>query len=482
MSQPEWMPTRYTEPLSEDYPSDADVLIPFIEMAWTTPEKKDSFTLHQWQADLLRRVLERYPDNHPDPELAGKLRYRQVVVSMGRQQGKSVIGAIMGLYGLLLHDPGPMVVGIASTREQANIIYQRTMLVINSNPALKKRFLRTTETRGIVTKDGRGKYELKAAKSAALQGIPVSLCLFDELHISKQDMWSAMILGTSQRENGMVFGITTAGDEDSGLLKDLYATGARAVEGEPGLERFGFFVWEAPAGASVTDPEAIKAANPSVAEGVMSLSTVLTDIASIPEVDARRYRLNQFVASSAAQWIPVSLWNTCAHTEGNPEGRMIFAVDRSHGWEYATITAAVKKEDFIYTEVVATLIKPTKDQLLHICLDLAKLNPIAYVAESYMLADLMRDLTKHGLEAYSLSTMEVCQASSTAYALAAQERLRHNTDPIVQMQVSHGIRKQKSEQWRISRASTAHDIDALMATVMGVYMASRETDIGPQLF
>ena len=477
-----WLPTFYTPPLSDDFVTDGDNLIAFAELAWTTPEVEEGFQLDEWQKWLLRHVLERYPDDHPDPDLAGRLRYRQVVVSVGRQNGKSVIGAILGLYGLLLHDPGPTVIGIASSVDQAQIVYRRTLLVINSNPALKKRFARTTETRGIQTTDGRGTYQLKAAKDSALQGIPVSLCLFDELHISKPEMWSAMVLGTAQRENGMVFGITTAGDEDSALLKDLYSTGKKAIEGQDGLERFGFFCWEAPAGSSVTDPEAIKAANPSVSEGRMKLSTVLSDIASIPEVDARRYRLNQFVASSADQWLPVSMWNQCGHDKGNPEGRCVFSIDRTPSWDYATITAAVKSEDHIYTEVVASLIKPTKDSLLALCLQLAQSNPIAFTGEAYMLADLMRDLQDRGLRAFSLSSTEVCQASSTTYALAAQGRLRHNNDAIVNTQVPHGIRKNKGELWRVSRADSTHDIDALMASIMGIYLASREIEMGPQLF
>ena len=477
-----WYPTLYTPPLSEEFPTDGDTLIPFVEMAWTTPEQKEGFKLLEWQKWLLRHVLERYPDDYPDTELAGKLRYRQVVVSVGRQNGKSVIGAILGLYGLLLHDPGPTVIGIASSVDQAQIIYRRTLLVINSHAALKKRFAKTTETRGIATSDGRGVYQLKAAKDSALQGIPVSLCLFDELHISKPEMWSAMVLGTSQRENGMVFGITTAGDEDSALLKDLYETGKRAVQGQEGLERFGFFLWEAPAGSDIKDPDAINAANPTVAEGHLSIKTVLSDIESIPEVDARRYRLNQFVASRADTWIPVSMWNACATTQRMPEGRCVFAIDRTPGWEYASITAAVKTEDSIYTEVVASLIKPTKDSLLQVCLELAKLNPVCFVAEGFMLKDLISDLQDRGLRAKALSTTEVCQASSTAYALAAQQRLKHHNDQIVNVQVPHGIRRQKGEAWRISRVDSTQDIDALMATVMGIYEASREEDLGPQMF
>ena len=477
-----WAPTTYTQPLSDDFVSDGPTLAQFANLAWTTPEQETGFTLHEWQEALLNHVLERYPDDWHDKELAGKLRYRQVVVSLGRQNGKSLIGSILSLYALLMHDPGPNVIGVASSVDTAAIIYRRTLLVINSNPALKKRFARTTETRGIQTSDGRGSYQLKAAKDSALQGIPVSLCLFDELHISKPEMWSAMVLGTAQRPNGMVFGITTAGDESSVLLKDLYATGKKAVEGQEGLERFGYFCWEAPAGSSVTDPDAIKAANPTVAEGHLSLSTVLSDIASIPEVDARRYRLNQFVASSADAWIPLSMWNACGTRDTFPEGRVVFAIDRTHGWEHASITAAVKTENHIYSELVASLIKPTKDSLLQICLQLAQLSPICFVAEGYMLSDLIRDLQKHGLRAKSLNTTEICAASSTAYALSAQQRLKHANDPLVNSQVPFGTRRQKGEAWRISRTDTTRDIDSLMATVMGIYEASREEDIGPQLF
>ncbi len=59
-------------------------------------------------------------------------------------------------------------------------------------------------------------------------------------------LWSDMVNGTGGRKNGMVFGITTAGDESSILLKDLYETGAKSVASDPSLERFGFFEWSAP--------------------------------------------------------------------------------------------------------------------------------------------------------------------------------------------------------------------------------------------
>ncbi|MFD6309087.1 terminase large subunit domain-containing protein, partial [Streptomyces sp. NPDC060223] len=287
---PLWLPGTYTRPLSDDFPSAGDKLTRLVELAWKSPENPKGLSLDPWQRWLIRHVLETYPDDHPT--YPGQLRYRQVVVSMGRQNGKSVLGAIFGLFGLLQHTAGPHVISVASTADQARIIYNRVLYVIQGNASLQSRFKKTTETRGIVTKSGAGRYEVKASKGGALQGLPISMGLYDEVHITKPEMWTAMVLGTAQRANGMVLGITTAGDDESVLLKSLYEKGRRAAAGDESLERFGFFLWEAPEGAKVDDPDALIAANPSLACGRMDLEQTQNDVRTLPEMDARRYRLN----------------------------------------------------------------------------------------------------------------------------------------------------------------------------------------------
>jgi len=474
------LPKTYTAPLSEDFHHGADDIIEFFSRCWLTQDE-DDVELFEWQKWLLKRVLEKYGPDHP--EFPNQYRYRQVLVSVPRQQGKSILASLMAFQWMLKH-PGSNIIGLASSVDQAQIVYQRVSLVLNSHPALKKRFSKTTTTRGIASSDGRTTYQLKAAKSAALQGIALNLGVFDEVHLCSPDLWSDLVNGTATKDNAMVFGITTAGDQNSELLKSLYQVGERAADGDPQLERFGYFEWSAPAGSSVTDEDALLTANPSLAEGKISMANVLSDIGTMPEVDARRYRLNQFVHDSSQLWLPQSIFQQAIHRNGNPEGRSVFAIDRTHGWDYATITAATKHEDYIYSEVVASLIKPTKDQLLRICLELAKQNPLAFVAEGYMLKELMQDLQKSGLAGYSLNATEISSASSTAYALFAQGRVRINEDPLVISQSPFGYRKAKGDHWRIARApeDNTSQIDALMATVMGIYLASRELETDIQLF
>ena len=152
------LPASYTKPLSEDFITDGDLLIELATIAWKAPESPDGLELDEWQKWLLRHLLERYPDTHPDPDLAGRLRYRQAVVSLGSQNGKSLLAAILGLYGLLVHQPsGAQVLSLASSSDQARIIYSRVLFVIQNNKFLSKRFKKATEMRGIVTADGSGR-------------------------------------------------------------------------------------------------------------------------------------------------------------------------------------------------------------------------------------------------------------------------------------------------------------------------------------
>src|SRR6218665_2015902 len=118
------MPTRFSAPLGEDFPSHGDWLLRLVDKVWRLPDGRP-VGLGVWQRWLIRAILEIYPVGHPR---AGELRYRRVLVSVGRQNGKSILGAIFGLYGLV-REAGALVIGIASSAEQARIIYTRLLAV-----------------------------------------------------------------------------------------------------------------------------------------------------------------------------------------------------------------------------------------------------------------------------------------------------------------------------------------------------------------
>jgi phage terminase large subunit-like protein len=466
------LPAIYTQPLSEDFPTDGDKLIELVKVAWKSPELPDGLQLDEWQEWLIRHLLERYPEGHPN---AGELRYRQAVVSMGRQNGKSLLAAILGVYGMLMHQKsGASVISLASSIDQARIIYNRVLFVIQSNSFLSKRFKKASESRGIVTADGTGRYDVKPAKEGALQGIPISLCLFDELHLAKKGMWSAAVLGTAQRQDGIVIGITTAGDQNSETLLELYKTGQAASAGDPELERFGYFCWEAPQHAKVHDADALKAANPSIAAGRLSLENVLSDLKTIPEHEARRYRLNQFISGTASSWIPSDTFRKAGDRLSIPQNGGVFAVDISKNWEHATIAFANQVGEEHHTELVRTFVQPNETQLFNALVELHhRYAPRAIALDDRGLPNLGKRLKLAGFPVWQLWTKEMSAACSIVYSMFANGEAKHNNDPLLIVQSPKGIAKYSGESWFISRKESLGEIDALMATVMSLYVSSR---------
>jgi phage terminase large subunit-like protein len=467
------LPARYTSPLSDKFPSDGYLLVDLIERYFTSPESPEGIKLDAWQKWLLIAILERYPEDHPEPNKAGRLRYRQVLVSLGRQNGKSFLAAALGIYALLLHDPGATVVSLASSADQARIIYKR-VLHVATQTKLARYFKKATEYRGITTADGSGTYDVKAAKESAVQGIPGSCFLIDECHIIPRGLWGAAVLGSASRKNGIVIGITTAGDDTSETLKDLYATGAEAVEGlDPELERFGFFVWEAPEGLEVTDPAAIYAANPAVAAGRIPIESVISDLKAIPEHEARRYRLNQFVSGTKTSWLPIEHYQKAAgHGITDLTGATL-SVRVTSRWEYATIAAAKRNGDKIETELVASLIQPNENTLYNELVELyRKFGAYAIVLDSQQLSNLQKRLKQNGYQLYALWGKELADANSNVYQLYLQEKIEHGNDPLLTVQMPRGVPHYSGDKWFLRQVDAIGDIDALLAHVYAVHVAA----------
>ena len=463
-------PARWTKPLSENFESDADRLLQVVDLAYRDMDNPDGVRLDEWQRWLLRHILERYPADHADPELAGKLRYRAVVCSIPRQSGKSLLGSMLGLWGVAMRNG--QTLSLASNVEQAMVIYSRVLATIMSNEELKSMFKKTTERRGIVSADGLSRYDVRPAKETSLQGLRVDTVLADELHIWKKGMWTAVVQGTTASPEGIIIGITTAGDATSETLMDLYKQGDRSVNGDPALERFGFFCWEAPEGSAI-DTEAILASNPAVECGRIPLDRIMTDLATIPEHEARRYRLNQFISGTSESWLPAPVFYAC-QAQGIAEiDGCVLAVDVTATLDHATITAAKKVGDKVQTELVASLVNPTEGRLYEMLVTLLRnTKATAIVVDGGRMPNLQKRLKQNGQPLWSLWSKEVAAAASTSFSLFQQGLIEWNgTDQLLIAQVPRGVVRYSGENWFLSRRDSFGDIDAVTATLMAVYVA-----------
>lgn len=475
-----WPPSRFTIPLADSFPSLYDGYRRIIEIVWRVAF---GYVPEEWQTALVRAVLEIYPAGHAR---AGQLRYRQVLISMGRQNGKTEVAAILGLIGLL-RKLDAIVIGIASTLEQSNLIYKRTLEAISRNGALAAKF-RVSGTRGIRSHTG-GEYRLKPAKSAALQGVPLDLGLVDELHLLKAEVWADLVNGTGGRVDCLVVGITTAGNDSSELLIRLYKLAAEAIA-EDSEGRFGAFIWEAPTDTiPAADDEFLawlKHGNPSLASGRLDAEVIVSDARSLPPTDVLRYRGNRFVTGAAQPFIEPSKWAACARPLGAPwpEGvRPIFTFDRTPDWRFGSIVATGKdKAGRLHTEVVASLVNPSLERLLAAAVKLNRHSPLEFAMDRYALGDLALELKRRGMPVRVGSQADAINAASMLYAKVARGELQHAGDPLLAQQMPHAIRKNIGENYRITRAGTGVAVDAVLATALGVLVAETTTDAGPQVF
>jgi hypothetical protein len=167
------------------------------------------------------------------------------------------------------------------------------------------------------------------------------------------------------------------------------------------------------------------------------------------------------------------MWNALETDTVAPKAHnVVFGVDRALNWEAATITANVRVGDVIKSQVIYSTGATDFNSLLEVCDRLGRKWMGHFVADGNTLRDLilaLRDDKGHSAE--YLTQNQVMNACSTSYALIASKNLIHGDDPLLADQVPKAVIKSNDSGWKITRRDSSGNIDALMATIMGCYVA-----------
>lgn len=460
---------RLTKPLvarADGLPVDSDGYR-LVELA----HKYTTLRLDQWQADLIVRILERCPPGHAR---AGQLRYRQVVVSIPRQAGKSVIASVLALYGLLQHSPAPKVLGVARAVAQANHVYGYTKAYVNGSDALRA-ILRPTGTRGITKRTGEGSYIVLPGNADALQGYPSTLAVCDELHIMKPETFDAIVTSQRAQEQPLLVGITTAGDINSVLLKRLYAQGEAAIAGSQ--ETFGFFCWES--SSDQLTLEAITEANPAVACGRISAEKVLEDERHSPASNWKRYALNRFVDGAADPWVPVEAWANCAGTELKDFSDCVYSFDITDTHSYMTIMAAKVIGGVVHQSLVARVLNPTLEDQKAWADRLRENGRCSYVMDPNRLRSLTEYLDSKNRNPIRIFGGRKAEAAAMVYQAVSHGQVNHDNNALVNAQHATAKIKTSGDGFVVVPNGKA-EIDACYASIYAIYgaLVRKERSIG----
>lgn len=388
-------PRIYTPPLSELTPQ-TSLGFEAIEFA----ENILGLTLRPWQKFVLIHGLELDPRTVPghelfDPETPEHrlydYRFRQVVVLVARQNGKTVVMNLLGLWRLFA-DGASEILSSAQNLSNAERSLRDSFKMAVRSPVLSK-YLPYRMERGnwvpyMRTVNGGNQIELASvppglesaldiagampawyvvAAGGAGRSYSADLAMLDELRQHRTtEMWEAIEPTTKERPRNQIWTFSNAGDARSVVLRRLRNLALKAIEeGTTDREKLCLMEWSAEPERSIFDPDGWYEANPSLGWGnateedmeALARAALDPEDADGDESAFRTEYLCQWVESTEPGKFTSSEWEALADPiDGLPEGTEVHVgVDCSIEARRTHIAVAFKRPDgYWHVEVVAS--------------------------------------------------------------------------------------------------------------------------------
>lgn len=328
--------------------------------------------LYPWQKWLLIHALELNVD--------GTYRFRRVIVLVARQNGKSLLAAVLAAWWLFVDSDRfaerlpPFrfkVLGTAQNLDTAQDVWDQVGMWCDEQndhhiPALAreaKKIQRKNGAPGIFL-HSQAHYLVRAASRKGGRGKAAARVLMDEMREQQNwDAWDSVAQTTKAIFNSQLWGISNAGDVRSvvlrkqrdNLIADIEAWLARGIDeleayanGELQAPTTALFEWSAPDGCPLDDVAGILQANPSIGYGEITVEQCLQDSRDMLEASYRTEVLCQWVTSAVKSFINPKDWR--ARHVPIPEvtiargSRTVWAVDTSANRSMSWVGAAVHTE------------------------------------------------------------------------------------------------------------------------------------------
>ena len=334
-----WPPKWLTPVPNEDLLNgEGEVVIDFAEAFGVIT--KDSIAgkqgsplyLRDWQKELTRHIFAGDESGY---------RNRVSLIGMPRKNGKSALGSVFGLYGLILGARGAEVYSVAAEKEQARIVFQDAKRMVEASPelsAITKLYRDAIE----LPKAG-SVYRVLSAESYSKEGLSPTSVIFDELHAQpNRDLFDVFSQAQGSRGRlSTLIAITTAGvktgaDGKDSICYSLYQYGQRVARGEVDDPSFFMAWWEAHAEADHRELETWKQSNPGF-DDICSAEDFVSVVRRTEEAEFRTKRCNQWV-SSQISWLPTGTWDACAGETEVGDKDYILGLDGSFNSDSTVVT------------------------------------------------------------------------------------------------------------------------------------------------
>jgi phage terminase large subunit-like protein len=188
-------------------------------------------------------------------------RFRELLLKVPRKNGKSIIAAGVGLFGLCAdHEYGAEVYCGATNEKQAWEVFKPARLMVQKLPNLRKKFGLEIHAKKL-TKDDGSVFEPVIGQPG--DGSSPHIAIIDEYHEhGSSDQYDTFDTGMGSREQPFILVITTAGDDIESPCYDFEQRVIEMLRGTKDDAVFGL-VYGIDENDDWTDPQVLIKANPN---------------------------------------------------------------------------------------------------------------------------------------------------------------------------------------------------------------------------
>ena len=229
----------------------------------------------------------------------------------------SEICAGAGLFHLFAdREKNGEVYGCAADKEQASLVFDVAVDMIDQQPVLAKRAKLNLSTKMITDRVSGTFYKVVSAEAYTKHGLNLSACIFDELHAQpNRELWDVMTFGSGDARTQPIWWIiTTAGDDPDrvSICWEQHEYALKLLAGDV-IDPTWYPVIYGYPGEDIYNEEHWAASNPSLGETI-TLDSVqeAASKAKVRPADERLFRwlrLNQWITTKLTTWLPIDLFD-----------------------------------------------------------------------------------------------------------------------------------------------------------------------------
>lgn len=450
--------------------------------------------LHPWQKWFLIHSLELAEDSFTSDDFP-TLRFKTVILLVGRQNGKSYIMSTRLLWRMLMWDgPGvepPLILGTAHKLGAASEILDLSWKALLRSDELRAHIARRSRTNGdehLELSNG-ARYRIEAASDDGGRGLSVTDLGFDELRQQREwSAWAAMSNTTNAIHSSQVIGVSNAGEARSDVLRSIRAKGLAEIQAcaeagpdyVPDDPSLGLFEWSAPDDCGIWDRDGWAQANPSLGYPNGPTEQTLASAASLVGKSGEGMPEHKFRTEILCQWVGASVEGpftdeqieacTDGESEIDPASPLSVAFDVNVKRDMAYVAVAGFRSDGLpHVEVIAqrAYTRWVEDFLANGL----SFSPDVVVAQGRgcPASSIIDDVERSGVDVVRCEGPALAPACGQFFDRVIQGDVRWVEQPVLRVALAEASTKMMGDAWSWNRDKSPVDIAPLCAVTFALW-------------